>query len=416
MKNLNIFLLLSIIYLCLPSKAEVKHFAGGDISLFPLYQSSGTQYMDEAGNKIQLLPYLHELGMNAMRVRLFVDPAAFPGEKDPNACQTVPYILPLCRDIIDNGMDIMLDFHYSDTWADPKQQYTPEAWKNLTDEELESEIYNYTKETLQTLKDNGISPAFIQPGNEISYGMLWGPYGGISESNKPYINSGSKPWERLCNLLKSAIKACREECPEAQIIIHTERVSDIPVQKNFYDKMEEYGVDYDIIGLSYYPYFHGNMQVLNNALTSLEVNFPEKPIMIVETGYPYAWEVPGTDQPVDYTYTLEGQETFAHELVDTLLAHESVDGLFWWWLEYNAFGTQLTNWYNAPLFDSRTGKATPALKTICSFVTNYNGIDDYIDDKTQSKDFKWYDLNGNSYIFPPRKGIYIHQGKKVVVF
>lgn len=402
----------------LVARAEPTHFVGGDISLLPLYQSSGSQYQDENGNKIELLPYLHDLGMNAMRVRLFVDPASYPGEKDPNACQTLPYLIPLCQDIIANGMEVMLDFHYSDTWADPKQQYIPEAWKNLTEEELVQKIYDYTKETLQTLKENGITPAFIQPGNEISYGMLWGPYGASSnsmENNKPYINSGPAPWQRLCNLLKSAIKACREECPDAKIIIHTERVSEIPIQKNFYEKMEEYEVDYDIIGLSYYPYFHGNMSVLDDALNSLEANFPEKPIMIVETGYPYAWEVPGTDHSVDYPYTLDGQDTFAHELVDTLLAHESVDGLFWWWLEYNAYGTQLSNWYNAPLFDSRTGKATPALKTICSFATGFNAIDDLYNDESSSKDSRWYDLNGNSYSTPPRTGIYIHQGKKIVI-
>ena len=413
--NFNkIFCFLTLCYLPVFAGAAEKHYVGGDISLLPEYISAGAPYMDEDGNKIDLLPYLHEIGMNAMRVRLFVDPEAFPGEQDPNACQSLPFIIPLCKDIVGQDFDLVLDFHYSDTWADPSKQFTPDAWKDLSDEQLIAKIYEYTKETLTSLKDEGIVPKFIQPGNEISYGMLWGPYGNAGEGNKTYINGDSKAWERLCSLLKSAISACKEVCPDAEIILHTERVGDISVQNNFYNQMNKYGVGYDIIGLSYYPYFHGNMSVLNSALTSLEKNFPDKDIMIVETGYPYAWEVNGTDQKVNYDYSLDGQDLFAHELVGTLLSHNSVTGLFWWWLEYNAYGTSLENWYNAPLFDSRTGKATPALKTICGFATGYNALED-IYDESGSAGGLWYDLNGNSYETPPRNGIYIHNGKKILV-
>lgn len=386
-------------------------YVGGDISLLPEYQKAGAIYNDENGNRIDLLPYMHELGMNAMRVRLFVNPENYTGaDKDSNACQTLPYIIPLCKDIISNGFELLLDFHYSDTWADPAKQWIPKAWEGQGDDELIRTIYDYTKNTLSVLKEEGIVPDFIQPGNEISYGMLWGPYGKDNPGNHTYVNSSSASWQRLANLLNSAIKACREECPQARIIIHTERTSEVDVQKFFYNKMKELKVDYDIIGISYYPYFHGKINVLNNALNSLEQNFPEKDIMVVETGYPYAWEVPGTNKPVDYEYTLEGQNEFAGELVKTCLAHEKVTGIFWWWLEYNAKGTQLSGWYNAPLFDSRTGNATPALKTLCSFVEgNQNGIHSPDVDQFYDRD-SWYDLSGRK-IKSPSSGIYIHNGK-----
>lgn len=397
----------------LVSQAAEVRYVGGDISLLPTYENAGSKYKDENGNEIDLLPYLHELGMNAMRVRLFVDPKAYPGvDKDENACQDLPYILPLCKKIIENGFDLMLDFHYSDSWADPGKQWIPESWKNLSDEELVQQVYDYTKETLETLKENGIVPRFIQPGNEISYGMLWAPYGQDIPGNHVYINSSDAAWVRFGKFLASAIKACREICPDAEIIIHTERVSQVNVLTNFYDKMKLLDIDYDIIGLSYYPYFHGNMSVLNNALTALEEKFPEKPIMIVETGFPYAWEVPGTDQPVDYPYTEAGQNAFAKDLVDTLLAHANVDGLFWWWLEYNAYGTSMSGWYNAPLFDSRTGKATAALKTICSYGSA--GIEDIEMDSTEN-DGRWYDLQGRSIPYPTQPGLYINNGKKIIV-
>lgn len=416
MKNCKWLLILAFSVINLLSvKAEEMRYVGGDISLFPTYQGAGSIYKDENGNKIDLLPYLHQQGMNAMRVRLFVDPGQFetlhPNDYDPNACQDLPYIIPLCKDIIDNGFELMLDFHYSDTWADPGEQWIPDAWKDLSEDELAQKVYDYTKETLITLKENGIVPKFIQPGNEISYGMLWAPYGASSsEANK---NKSFNNWQRFGKFLNAAISACREYCPDAEIIIHTERVAQVKTLIDFYDNMKSLNIDYDIIGLSYYPYFHGKMSVLNSALTTLENRYPEKNIMIVETGYPYKWEVPGTTEKVDYSYTLAGQNKFAQELVETLLSHPSVTGLFWWWLEYNAYGTQLSGWYNAPLFDSQTGKATPALKTLCTFATEA-GIEE-LEAEIGEGEIRWYDLNGRKIARPYSSGIYILNGKKVLV-
>ena len=419
MKKKYFLSVLSLTACLIGSAAEIR-YVGGDISMFPTYEAAHANYKDENGNKIELLPYLNEIGMNAMRVRLFVDPEGYTIEngvkkEDTNVCQDIPYILPLCKDIVENGFDLMLDFHYSDTWADPAKQYIPEAWKNLTDAELIQTIYDYTKSSLQTLKENGIVPKFIQPGNEISYGMLWAGYGEKDDnSNHAFMGGNSAAWERFGDLLTSAIKACREVCPEAEIVIHTERVAQVNVLTNFYNMMKSLDIDYDIIGLSYYPYFHGNMSVLNNALTTVEKQFPEKPIMIVETGFPYAWEVPGSNQKVDYPYTLEGQNEYAIALVATLLSHPNVNGLFWWWLEYNAKDTNLQNWYNAPLFDSRDGKATPALKTIASFGTGDAGIEGVKYDNVTGKG-KWYDINGRVVNNPDKPGFYIHDGKKILV-
>lgn len=356
--------------------SHAERFAGGDISLLPEYEAAGAKYKTNDGTEIpDLLPWLHEQGMNAMRVRLFVNPAdhkaKYPSEYDPNACQDLEYITPLCQDIVDNGFDLMLDFHYSDTWADPAKQWIPESWRGLSDEQLYEKIYDYTKETLLSLKEAGVTPSFIQPGNEISYGMLWGMEDDSSSSLKKTFMGSDANWNRLGQLLSQAIKACREVCPDAKIVLHTERVAQPDVLKNFYDRMASLDVDYDIIGLSYYPYFHGDMSVLDTALSMLQNNFPGKNIMIVETGYSYKWEVPGTtyDFSKKWAYSEAGQNAYAKDLVSTLEKYENADGLFWWWMEYNAFGTSLSGWYNAPLFNSLDGRATPALTTICSFAT-----------------------------------------------
>ncbi|MDE7437450.1 MAG: arabinogalactan endo-1,4-beta-galactosidase [Muribaculaceae bacterium] len=416
----KLLLILFAVILTVSPFMRGERFVGGDISLLPEYEKAGAVYKDISGNIIpDLLPWLKTQGMNAMRVRLFVNPSQYLKDHpsaDKNACQDLEYITPICKRVVDNGMDLMLDFHYSDTWADPAKQWTPTDWQNLTDEQLYQKIYDYTKESLETLKAEGIEPTFIQPGNEISYGMLWGKEGDSEANLKKVFMNNSANWARFGKLLSQAIKACREVCPDAKIVIHTERVAQADVEKYFYDKMKELNVDYDIIGLSYYPYFHGKINVLNSSLTMLEANYPDKEIMIVETGYAYAWEVPGTDKQVDYPYSPAGQNQFASALVNTLESHKTVDGLFWWWLEYNAYSTNLSGWYNAPLFDSRDGKALPALTTICSFADS-SAVNEISAD-TDAENEEWYNLSGVKVSAPSpasAPGIYLSRTRKVII-
>lgn len=417
-------LLSALIIAAVAPALAAQHYVGGDISLLPEYEKAGSQYKTHEGEPIaDLIPWLRQQGMNAMRVRLFVNPTKYkqlhgndanPDTKyDPNACQDLEYIKPLCKRIVDAGMDLMLDFHYSDTWADPAKQWTPVDWEGLSDEQLYKKIYDYTKDVLTQLKDYGVVPAFIQPGNEISYGMLWGPVG-TSDPKKALMGDDSN-WERFGTLLKQAVKACNEICPDAKIILHTERVAQVGVLSNFYQKMAEMQVPYDIIGLSYYPYFHGNMNVLDRALQTLQTGFPSKNIMIVETGYSYKWEVPGTthDNTATWPYSEEGQAKFVTDLVDELDKYKDVDGLFWWWLEYNAYNSDLSGWYNAPLFDSTTGKATAALKALCGYATS--GIEDILPDFSGAESHQWYNIHGLPVTGPRTPGLYIQNGRKVLV-
>lgn len=406
------------------SAVNAQRYVGGDISTLPDMEKAGSQYKDADGKPIaDLLPWLREQGMNAMRVRLFVNPKKYKEQHqndtnadtkyDPNACQDLEYITPLCQDIVNNGFKLLLDFHYSDTWADPAKQWTPIDWQGLTDEQLYQKIYDYTKEVLVTLKAAGVTPAFIQPGNEISFGMLWGSVG--TSSPKKALMGSSANWDRFGKLLSQAIKACREECPQAKIILHTERVADTAVLTNFYREMARMNIDYDIIGLSYYPYFHGNLSVLDTALATLQAGFPTKNIMLVETGYPLKWQVPGTTHDTTSTWPLTeaGQAKFATDIVSTLLKYDKCDGLFWWWMEYNAYNTSLSGWYNAPLFNSETGKATAALKALCAFGDD-TGVDGILDDAAAA-DGQWYNLQGLPIDEPTVPGIYIAPNRRLII-
>ena len=413
MNTRKLILLLS---LCVISVASAQKYVGGDISLLPEYINANAKYYNYQGQSVSSpLQLFHDEGLNAMRVRLFVNPSDYTGsDKDPNACQDLEYVKSLGKQIKDAGFDLILDFHYSDTWADPAKQWTPAAWVSLTDEQLYDKIYEYTKDALTQMCDAGATPDFIQPGNEISYGMLWGAYNASASSlKKCYVNSSAN-WDRFTTLLENAIKACREVCPEAKVILHTERVQQTNVLSNFYTKMKNANIDYDIIGLSYYPAWHGNLATLESALNAMTTAFPDKDIMIVETGYSYAWAIPGTsfDYSSVYPYTDAGQNSYTVDLISLLNKYDNVKGLFWWWMEYNANGTSLSGWYNAPLFDSRTGRATAALSSLKTFKES-SSIDNITTDRVENADDVWYTISGQRIKRPTEHGIYIHNGKKV---
>ena len=400
-------------------------YVGGDISLLPSYVSHGAHYYDTNGNAISSpLAYFGEQGMNAMRVRLFVNPAnASATHQGEGVCQDLDYVKTLGKQIKDAGMALMLDFHYSDTWADPAKQWTPKEWLSLSDNDLYEQIYNYTKAVLEEMKAAGATPDFIQTGNEISYGMLWGAEN-TSSPKKCYVNNESN-WPRFTTLLKKAASACREVCPQARIIIHTERVAQGNVLKQFYNKMKSYDVDYDIIGLSYYPYYHGTLQTLNSVLTDMENSFPEKKIMIVETGYFHHWQPSNVSYDLSGTYPIsaEGQKAFAEALINILNDHAHVCGLFWWMMEANENGldwyTQRVTegWYNAGLFDNETGKAMPAITILKNFLKEGAGIHNIPSDNNRPATL--YTIDGRSIghqsINDMPSGIYILNGKKIII-
>lgn len=421
-------LLTTIAFALATLTANAQKYAGGDISLLTKYEDNGALYYDHDGNKINdMLTFFSDEGMNAMRVRLFVDPSKAPSDEiGQGVCQDLDYVKALGKRIKDAGFALMLDFHYSDSWADPSKQYTPSAWESLSNDELYTKIYDYTKETLQAMTDAGATPDMVQIGNEISYGMLWGKR--ATGNLKYYAAGGSSAStnERFFTLLKNASKACRETCPDAKIIIHTERVANIDYLTAFYQAMADQAIDYDVIGLSYYPYHHGFLAQLDAALSKLESSFANKRIMIVETGYYNNWQPNDVTYNYSSTYPISdaGQKAFTDDLVKTLAKHSAVDGLFWWMMEANEHGLDWNtkrvtdSWYNAGLFDNSTGKAMSALSSLKDFIT-LSGIEGVAMDK-QPKQGKIYSVSGrlaskDGATDNLSSGVYIQSGNKFVV-
>jgi len=360
-----IVLIFSAIATYTMAETRTRHL-GGDISMMPIHQQQGVIYKDINGQVVNPYELLEQQGWDMMRVRLFVDPQnASANHHDEGVAQDLSYVISLARTIKQQGFDLMLDFHYSDTWADPGKQFTPQRWMGLNATRLADSIYHYTCDCLTAMVKAGVAPDMIQVGNEITFGMDW-PIGRID----PMVDDN---WDVFTSLLKAGVRACRQVCPQAQLIIHTEKAGQWPMTRSYYRHLQDAGVDYDIIGLSYYPMWHKTIPNLGATLDSLAAQFPNKPVMIVETAYYYQHDGKSWDSSEDFAQcppgTIEGQRQFTAQLVEELNHHDNVIGLFWWYPEENTFGTQPRGHggLNRGLFNSANGCALPALYELSRF-------------------------------------------------
>ena len=389
---------------------------GGDISMLPQYESANTPYYNSSGKKIDdVLSYMKTTcKMNSMRVRLFVTPNA--SEAQNGVVQDLEYVKNLGKRIKEEGMDFMLDFHYSDTWADPDKQGIPSAWSNTTNAALTESIYTYTKECLEYLKENGATPDFVQIGNEISYGMLW-----RNNNDRCYSSATTSTWKRFTDFLSSAAKAVREVTPDAKIVLHIERSGDANASVNFFNRMKTNGVDYDVIGLSYYPFWHGSLATLSNTLNRLGTAFPNKPVQIVETAYYYQY-FPTTSDHTDTTgtwpATAAGQSAFIEDLCTELAKHENVTGLYYWFPEENGNGgnkTVLKGWLNRGLWNNSTHKINTGLLKLQNFLTKKEAVGiGRLTAKDNAREVAIYNTKGQQVSSMTAAGIYIMDGKKVL--
>ena len=329
-------------------------YVGGDISMLPQYEQYSTGYKDVNNRTINnLITWsMSACGWNTFRVRLFVHPqqkAPDYQSADYAIVQDLAYVTALGKRIKDAGAYFLLDFHYSDSWVDAGHIQAPAAWKGSSDAVMADSLSAYTHMALQTLKAAGATPDLVQVGNEIMYGLC-----GMKVA--PYDKSGLN-WEGYLGLLRAGCNAVREECPEAQIIIHTDRPTNTGYNKYYYQKLLDNGVDFDIIGLSYYPFWHGYLteeQVKNKsdknhlvkALNQLATDFPTKRVHIVECAYNFQyWPSEGVNYNTQDAWpcSVQGQYNFVKDLVDALQPLDNVDGISYWYPEDAGNGDNV-NW------------------------------------------------------------------------
>ena len=382
MRKILFFLILGITLTSMHAQ-ELVRYVGGDISMLPLYEQHNSQYKDAYGNNISnlLTWFVTDCGWNTFRVRIFVNPA----KTDPSVSQDLPYVKALGKRIKDAGAYFMLDFHYSDTWVDAGHIQAPLAWKGKSDTVMADSIAAYTRRVLETLNEAGATPDLVQVGNEIMYGLC-------DIRVHPYDKDGDN-WTGYLGLLRAGCNTVREVCPNAQIIIHTDRPCNKENDYYYYNKLIQNGVDFDIIGLSYYPFWHADytptaastsqqtLYPLTSAIKYLGTQFPDKRVQIVETAYNFQyWPTEGVnyDTRPRWACSVQGQYQYVRDLVDILKPLTNLNGINYWFPEEagngddtnwsTSQGTVLWKWQNRGFWDenatnnghaiNRTGQAT----------------------------------------------------------
>lgn len=335
---------------------------GMDVSFLDEIEQAGGTFRD--GDEVRdALAILRDNGINSIRLRIWNDP---PG----GYCNT-ERTLAMAERIKALGLHFLLDFHYSDKWADPANQWKPRAWEKLGFDELREAVRLYTKETLTALKARGALPDMVQIGNEITPGMLWddGRVGGDD-----WDTDGQ--WGKFTELVKAGIDGAKEAAPDINVMIHIDRGGDNAGSRKFYDRFEQYGVPFDTIGLSYYPWWHGSLDDLRCNLDDLAVRY-RKDIVVVETAYPWTigkleghpFIVHSEEQLHEgYPATPEGQAAYMRDFVGLVKRTPEGRGVgFHYWEPCWIPGKtewsvgHPNNWANLTLFDF-TGRKLPALE------------------------------------------------------
>lgn len=294
-----------------------KYAIGADVSFLAQAEANGTVFKDNGVAKPGL-QILKDHGYNWVRLRLFHNPASSPRFPLPN---DLAYTIALAQQARALGYKFLLNFHYSDTWADPAKQTLPAAWKDLSQEELVEAVFTYTRDTIVAFREAGVMPDMVQNGNEITNGMLW-PHGKLPEN-----------WDNFAELVRAGINgvdAGRGNLPRPKIMVQVESSGNVAKTKNFFDSLFARGVDCDVLGQSYYPWWHGSPLDLRATLNFMARTY-RKEVMVVEAAY--CWRpTEYRGHPAPFPETPEGQRDYLATVHEILL--QVPDGLgtgiFWW--------------------------------------------------------------------------------------
>jgi arabinogalactan endo-1,4-beta-galactosidase len=298
---------------CTTSAARASDYAiGADLSFLKQAEDRGIQFKDDNQAKPGLEIFKNH-GYNWIRLRLFHTPTQLPNNLE--------YAIALAKSARQLGFHFLLDYHYSDTWADPGKQFIPKAWEGMSHTQMVEALFNYTRDTTIAFREAGVLPEMVQIGNEITNGMLW------PDAKLP------ANWDNFADFLKAGIagvEAGKGNLPRPRIMIHIDKGGDTIKTKAFFDKLNTYHVAYDVIGQSYYPWWHGSLNDLRENMIATAKEY-DKDIMVVEAAYNWT---PGNykTKPAPFPETPQGQKEFLEEV--NRVVQSTPDGhgagVFWW--------------------------------------------------------------------------------------
>jgi arabinogalactan endo-1,4-beta-galactosidase len=334
-----------------PVRTGPEFLLGADVSALASRPAMGALFREngQPGSEIAILA---RHGWNTFRLRVFVDPV----RKAP--LNGVANTIPVARQIKAAGALFLLDIHYSDTWADPQHQETPEAWRSLDAGQLEKKVEDYTTDLIRQFREAGAMPDMVQVGNEITGGMLWplghvrvppstvkldaGPIQALPE---PYDDGVQ--WDNFTRFLKAGIRGVRAGSAGAapRIVIHIDCGGDWPTTHWFFDHLQSAGVEYDVIGESFYPFYHGTPEDLLENLTQCQRVY-HKPFLVAETGYAQSG---GDGLMKERKYNLwpgtpQGQAQFMADVINTVRRVPGGLGVYYWAPEGRSLGAGNSIW------------------------------------------------------------------------
>ncbi len=359
---------------------------GIDASMIYAIEQAGGVYYNEDGYEQDIFTLLKKGGANYFRVRLWNDPT-YAGISYGGGGNSLEVDIELAKRAQAVGMNILIDFHYSDFWADPDYQVTPKDWTGLTLDELLEEVYSFSYECIEAFKDAGVTVNAVQIGNEINNGILEG-YGDIDWSDT------DASFKTVSEILKAGIAGVRASDDDIYTIIHLANGGSWDEFEAYFTYLEENNVPYDIIGASYYPYYHGSIDLLAENLNNCAEKFG-KPVMVMETSYGYTDD--SSNEWVGNTYnstyeddggyitSMQGQLTSLRDVVETVASVPNNMGLgvFYWepcWLPVEPTFDS----YDIPLTEA--GWATEY--GIC--YKDYNNNLNYLDNIKENEDNNLY--------------------------
>lgn len=358
---------------------------GVDISMIDQIEKSGGKFYNSDGKEEDVFKILKSHGVNYVRIRLWNNPVYEENQYDKNGKlvakkgdpmgggnNNLETDLRIAKRIKDAGLKFMLDFHYSDFWADPGKQYMPQDWKNLSAKELADEVEKFTRESIDAFVKAGAAPDSVQIGNELNSGFMW-PIGQLW-SDDPSVKIGGM--KEFTNLLSRASKGVRtsQGGEKMKIIIHLADGGRQELYKWIFDEVKKAKIDYDIIGLSFYTYWHGSMNDLKANLEMISKRYG-KEMAVVETAYAFTEEDGDSQGNVFQTYSdeahgyvpsVQGQATAIRDIIETVSSVKGGIGVFYWeadsilWPGANLSTTEGNTWENQAMF-SFDGKALPSL-------------------------------------------------------
>lgn len=333
---------------------------GADVSMLPELESLGGKFYDMDGTQMDELAIMKKYGVNWIRLRIWNNPS----HENGGGYTTAERALAMTKRAHALGMKVLIDFHYSDFWADPGKQWAPKAWAKDDAAKVQKNVYAYTKKVLGDFKKAGALPEMVQVGNEITNGMIW-PLGKL-----PSADNG----KTLASFVQSGLKAVHDTDKGIRTMIHIDKGGDNAASRTFYDQLiKDNGVnDFDIIGLSYYPFWHGNMDQMRANINDLSARY-NKDVIIVETAFGYTNEnFDDTKNPYDaqaehvggFRSTPQGQATGLRTVMQSLadVPNGRGIGMFYWEPDWyavpgaGAFKDQGDEWDNLVMFDNH-GKA-----------------------------------------------------------